>query len=113
MTRPSPTHYIRQTRDNYEKLGFEPYQWFAADTPPAFTLPAKPLTESRLGMISTAGTYVHGQVAYYYKDDTSIRGIPRDTPVTDLRFPTSSRKTTWLRLVRTHALSSLPRRLPN
>ncbi len=86
MTSPSPTHYIKQTRDNYEKLGFEPYQWFAADTPPAFTMPAKPLTESRLGMISTAGTYVHGQVAYYYKDDTSIRGIPRDTPVTDLRF---------------------------
>ena len=37
-------------------------------------------------MISTAGTYVHGQVAYYYKDDTSIRTIPRQTPVAELRF---------------------------
>ena len=86
MTRPAPTHYIRQTRENYEKLGFEPYQWFEADSPPAFTPPVKLLAESRLGLISTAGTYVHGQVAYYYKDDTSIRAIPNNTPVADLRF---------------------------
>lgn len=37
-------------------------------------------------MISTAGTYVQGQVAYYYKDDTSIRAIPNDTPRDTLRF---------------------------
>ena len=84
--RPEPTEYIRQTRENYEKLGFEPYQWFEADHAPAFTTPTKPLSESRLGMISTAGTYVHGQVAYYYKDDTSIRAIDRTTPTQDLRF---------------------------
>jgi D-proline reductase (dithiol) PrdB len=29
---------------------------------------------------------VHGQVAYYYKDDTSIRAIPNDTRIEDLRF---------------------------
>lgn len=83
---PAPTEYIRQTRESYEKLGFEPYQWFKADAEPAFVRPAKPLSESKLGMISTAGTYVHGQVAYYYKDDTSIRAIPGDTPVENLRF---------------------------
>jgi len=37
-------------------------------------------------MISTAGTYVQGQVAYYYKDDTSIRAIPNDTPMDCIRF---------------------------
>lgn len=84
--KPLPTEYIRQTRENYEKLGFEPYQWFHADTDPAFAALKKPLSESKLGMISTAGTYVHGQVAYYYKDDTSIRSIARNTPVSDLRF---------------------------
>ena len=84
--RPEPTEYIRQTRENYAKLGFEPYDWYAADSPPPFTLVKKPLSQSRLGLISTAGTYVHGQVAYYYKDDTSIRAIPRQTPVADLRF---------------------------
>ena len=84
--RPEPTEYIRQTRENYAKLGFEPYDWYAADSPPPFTPVKKPLSQSRLGLISTAGTYVHGQVAYYYKDDTSIRAIPRQTPVADLRF---------------------------
>ena len=37
-------------------------------------------------MISTAGTYIQGQVAYYYQDDTSIRAIPNDTPVEKIRF---------------------------
>ena len=83
---PSPTEYIHQTRENYESLGFEPYQWFQADSPPEFTPTGKPLSASRLGLISTAGTYVHGQMAYYYKDDTSIRAIPFDTPVSKLRF---------------------------
>ncbi|MBT4161261.1 MAG: hypothetical protein HOC70_14165 [Gammaproteobacteria bacterium] len=83
---PKPTEYIRQTRENYEKLGFEPYHWFEADSSPAFTTPVKSLSDARLGLISTAGTYVHGQVAYYYKDDTSVRAIPSNTPISDLRF---------------------------
>ena len=83
---PEPVQYIRRTRENYEQLGFEPYHWFEADSEPPFTPVKQPLSASRVGMISTAGTYVHGQVAYYYKDDTSIRAIPSDTPVTDLRF---------------------------
>lgn len=84
--KPQPTEYIRQTRDNYVKLGFEPYQWFEADSEPPFAPLSKPLSESRLAMISTAGTYVTGQVAYYYKDDTSIRVIPNSTPIDQIRF---------------------------
>ena len=84
--RPTPTEYIRRTRESYEKLGFEPYRWFDAETEPAFVAPSKPLAESRLGMISTAGTYVQGQVAYYYKDDTGVRAIPNDTPMDKIRF---------------------------
>lgn len=84
--RPKPTEYIRRTRESYEKLGFEPYRWFYAETEPAFAAPTKPLAESRLGMISTAGTYVQGQVAYYTKDDTGIRAIPSDTPMDKVRF---------------------------
>ncbi|MCY4060430.1 MAG: hypothetical protein OXG44_20825 [Gammaproteobacteria bacterium] len=84
--RPKPAEYIRRTRESYEKLGFEPYRWFQAESEPAFAVPAKPLAESRLGMISTAGTYVQGQVAYYYKDDTGVRAIPNDTPVDKIRF---------------------------
>ena len=84
--KPTPTEYIRQTRENYEELGFEPYQWFHAEHEPKLAPLVKPLSESKLGLISTAGTYIHGQVAYYYKDDTSVRAIPSDTPVGDIRF---------------------------
>ena len=84
--RPTPTEYIRRTRESYEKLGFEPYRWFHAHAEPAFAVPSKLLAESRLGMISTAGTYVQGQVAFYYKDDTGIRAIPNDTPMAKIRF---------------------------
>ena len=84
--RPRPAEYIRRTRESYEKLGFEPYRWFQAESEPAFAVPANPLAESRLGMISTAGTYVQGQVAYCYKDDTGVRTIPNDTPVDKIRF---------------------------
>ena len=37
-------------------------------------------------MICTAGTYVKGQVAFFYKDDHSLRVIPKITPVEELRF---------------------------
>ena len=84
--RPAPAEYIRRTRQSYEKLGFEPYRWFHAESEPGFAVPQKPLAESRLGMISTAGTYVQGQVAFYYKDDTGIRAIPKETPLDKIRF---------------------------
>ena len=38
------------------------------------------------GVLSTSGAYVIGQVAYYYKDDTSIRAIPNDTPTDRIHF---------------------------
>ena len=46
----------------------------------------KPLAECKLGVLSTAGVYVKGQVAYYYKDDTSFRAIPKTTPTSEIRF---------------------------
>ena len=84
--KPTPTEYIRRTRESYEQLAFEPYRWFHAESEPAFAAPARPLAEAKLGMISTAGTYVQGQVAFYYKDDTGIRAIPNDTPADKIRF---------------------------
>jgi D-proline reductase (dithiol) PrdB len=83
---PPPTQYIAQTTDTYVKLGFKPYQWFEASSEPAFAHLAKPLSESKVAMISTAGTYVQGQVAYHYKDDTSIRTIPSNSPTDRIRF---------------------------
>lgn len=86
MVDPKPIDYIQQTRELYDDLGFPPYEWFYADDEPAFSLPTRPLAESKLGLVSTAGAYVQGQVAYHYKDDTSIRPVPSNTPIETLRF---------------------------
>ena len=78
--------YIPSITERYEKLGYEPYRWFRAEEPPAFQPLCKPLSQSRLGVLSTSGAYAIGQVAYYYKDDTSIRAIPKDTPTDRIHF---------------------------
>lgn len=81
-----PVEYMRAIAERYSRLGYQPYQWYHADDAPPFTPLKKPLSQSRLGVLTTAGTYVAGQVAYYYKDDTSHRAIPRDTDADELRF---------------------------
>ena len=78
--------YMKMIRERYSRLGYPSYQWFYAEEPPAWTPLEKPLSKSRVGFLCTAGTYVKGQVAYYYKDDTSIRAIPKDTDVSNIRF---------------------------
>ncbi|MGI9387420.1 MAG: glycine/sarcosine/betaine reductase selenoprotein B family protein, partial [Methyloligellaceae bacterium] len=78
--------YIRITRERYEKAGFTPYRWYHSDTPPPWTPMTKPLSECRLGMLASGGTYIAGQVAFHYKDDTSLREIPKSVDVADLRF---------------------------
>ena len=82
----NPVEYIRITRTRYEKAGFEPYRWYHSETPPPWTPMRRPLAASRLGMLASAGVYVAGQVAYHYKDDASMREIPKDVAVADLRF---------------------------
>ena len=84
---PEPhTKYIEKTKQDYAKLGYEAYQWFQAEDLPAFAHLKKPLSESKLGLISTAGTYVKGQKAFFTKDDTSIRRISSCTSVDEIRF---------------------------
>jgi len=78
--------YIRAITERYERLGYAPYQWYHAEDAPPWTALGKPLADSRLGVLSTAGAYVAGQVAFYYKDDTSLRAIASDTPADRLRF---------------------------
>jgi D-proline reductase (dithiol) PrdB len=81
-----PVEYIKSITERYGQLGYVPYKWYEADDPPPWTPLKKPIAESRLGVLSTAGAYVAGQVAYYYKDDTSTRAVARDTPTSELRF---------------------------
>ncbi|MFT4564970.1 MAG: D-proline reductase (dithiol) PrdB [Gammaproteobacteria bacterium] len=78
--------YMNSITERYERLGYTPYRWVHADEAPPFHRLEKPLSECRLGVVSTSGAYVVGQVAYHYKDDTSVRGIPKDTPNDAIHF---------------------------
>ena len=80
-----PVEYIERIREKYEVLGYGAYQWvFSADTPPWHPLP-KPLSACRLGLVASGGIYVSGQVAFHYRDDTSLLEIPMDVPTSALR----------------------------
>jgi len=81
-----PVEYMAITRRRYERLGYPPYQWAHSETPPPWTPMTKPLARSRLGLVASSGVYVAGQVAYHYKDDDSIRAIPKAVEVSRLRF---------------------------
>lgn len=81
-----PVRYIEAITQRYASLGYAPYRWYVAGEPPPFAALKKPLSQSRLGLLTTSGCYVAGQVAYHYKDDASIRLIPVDTPTDRLRF---------------------------
>ena len=78
--------YMHAIAERYKSLGYAPYRWFKADDAPAWQPLAKPLSGACIGMLSTSGAYALGQVAYHYKDDTSIRQIPATTAEGDLRF---------------------------
>ncbi|TXL80408.1 hypothetical protein FHP25_05095 [Vineibacter terrae] len=83
---PQPVRYIEAITQRYASLGYAPYRWYVADEKPPVAPLRKPLAESRLGLLTTSGCYVAGQVAFHYKDDASVRRIPMDTPPEQLRF---------------------------
>ena len=80
--------YIPAITTHYAERGFEPYKWLKADDPPPRAPGLRaPLEQCRLGLVGTAGAYVSGdQRAFHYKDDTSVREIPSDTPAQKLHF---------------------------
>lgn len=80
-----PVDYIVQTRDTYRSLGYDDYGWaHNPDTPPWAPV-TKPLAASKLALIASGGIYVHGQVAFTHKDDTTHREIPTDVDAAELR----------------------------
>ena len=78
--------YMQAIRARYERLGYQPYRWFEAASAPPWQPVRKSLRDLRIGLLSTAGAYARGQVAYHYKDDTSIRRIAADVDPAELRF---------------------------
>lgn len=80
-----PVDYIERTREQYSALGYGAYRWVRSAGPPPWTRPEKVLAQSKLGLVASGGIYVAGQVAFHYRDDVSLRIVPRDTPTADLR----------------------------
>ena len=78
--------YMQSIAQRYTRLGYPTYRWFKAEDSPPWQAMAKPLAQARIGLLSTSGAYALGQVAYHYKDDSSIRELPADTPDAALRF---------------------------
>ena len=81
-----PVRYMEAIRSRYQQLGYDPYRWFEADSAPEIAPLSKDLSQCRLGVLTTSGAYVAGQVAYHYKDDTTLRAIPKQTSEESLRF---------------------------
>ncbi len=81
-----PVRYMQAITERYQRLGYQPYRWLVDESTPPWQPLAKPLRETRLGLLSSSGAYALGQVAYHYKDDCSIREIPSSTPDAELRF---------------------------
>ena len=56
-----PVAYIQRTRDWYVALGYDnPYQWATFDDVP-FTRPDRPLSEMRIGLVTTAAPFQPGK----------------------------------------------------
>ena len=81
-----PVHYIDAITARYEKLGYQPYRWVYAEETPELSPMTKPLSEARIGVVTTSGAYALGQTAFHYKDDTSVRAISKATAKEDIRF---------------------------
>ncbi|MCB1686014.1 MAG: hypothetical protein KDI31_16075 [Pseudomonadales bacterium] len=81
-----PVDYIERTREQYQALGYPPYQWIENPDQPPFTPLAVPLSRARIALLASGGIYRHGQVAFHFKDDISFREIPVDTPTAELRI---------------------------
>jgi D-proline reductase (dithiol) PrdB len=80
-----PVDYIPRIQEKYAQEGYPAYQWVVNSDPPPWQPLRRPLAECRLGLVASGGIYVTGQVAFHYKDDTSLRVIPTDVKTTDLR----------------------------
>jgi D-proline reductase (dithiol) PrdB len=78
--------YIDRTRDLYASQA--PYRWALLDreTDPApFTPIEGPLAQKRVVLISSGGVHLASQDPFHFRNDTSQREIPIDTPAADMR----------------------------
>ena len=87
MARPTrAVSYIERTRRLYSSQA--PYRWVECDSerePPPWTPIERPLASLRVALIASGGIHRDDQEPFHFRNDTSHREIPFDTPPTRLR----------------------------
>lgn len=79
-----PVDYIPRTRELYDPL--PAYRWTDnRSLPVPWTPLSRPLAECRVALASSGGVYVDGQAPFHFKDDSSLRVVPANTPTSSLR----------------------------
>lgn len=81
----APIKYVDLTRTIYTAEGFPPYRWVENEDPVPLHPLAKPLSQARVALVASGGVYQTGHVAFHFRDDVSIRRIPRDVDRSALR----------------------------
>ena len=87
MTRSAePVSYIERTRALYAGQGA--YRWVVNDAerdPPPWTPIARSLDALRIALIGSGGIHCDDQEPFHFRNDTSHREIPLETPLARLR----------------------------
>ncbi|MCP4749968.1 MAG: hypothetical protein GY866_03685 [Proteobacteria bacterium] len=79
--------YVARLDESYQSQGFPPYRWSEFDDSP-WTAFEKPLSKSRLALISSGGVFREDQEPFdpWAVNDLSFRRIPADTPYEKLKL---------------------------
>lgn len=82
-----PIAYVGGLNQQYQSEGFPPYRWSEFDFSP-WTPLKKPLSQSCITLISSAGIYVEDQHPFdpWAVNDSSFRLIPVETPWEKLKL---------------------------
>ncbi len=78
----APIDYIPRTREMYP--GYLAYRWVVSEDAP-WTPLRRPVAESTVALVTSGGVHMADQEPFHIRDDTSLREIPRDAPVSDMR----------------------------
>ena len=79
--------YVRCLNEMYQSQGFPPYKWSVFEDSP-WTPFTKPLNETTLALISSAGIFLDDQEPFdpWAVNGLNFREIPADTPFSNLRL---------------------------
>ena len=86
MRPPDAVAYMERTRRLYARQA--PYRWVEHDPerqPPPWTPIERELASTRVALIASGGVYRDDQEPFHFRNDTSHREIPVDTPDARLR----------------------------